>query len=129
MDGGEGVVDNHIGHFRTDLDITTEIMTNMILEPKKDGTTNRTWADRVDQASEYPYKTVNFSEDPFIDPDVDLTLIRAEENAKINAIWSAGLNRLIKSADRKAATTLTLPTSDFAFLLFQYQIWLLTLPV
>ena len=100
--GGDRVVDNYIGTFRSTMKETSELMKNIILEPKKDGSRCLTWKERVDSAAKYPSQVVDFSETDTLDVDTDTTLVQAEDHKQINQIWAAGLNKAIVEANRSA---------------------------
>ena len=108
MTGGDKIADTYLGRFRTDLGSKSDFMAGRIVETKADGTTSTTWAERVDSTAAYTYEDVEFAENEYINPDIDSTLVRAEDNSKINEVWATCYNRMVKEADRKAGMALSI---------------------
>ena len=79
----------------------SQLMSNIILETKNDGTRSTTWAERVDTVADYPYPDQEFAETKYTDPQ-DAALVLAENNAQINQVWAVCFSKMVSEANRLA---------------------------
>ena len=69
-----------------------------------------TWINACDNVSEYETSIAgsHYTEQPTIDPDTDLSLVRADQNKLVNSLFSYAMTKATKQAEQMAADQIAL---------------------